>query len=138
MEFNKIIVSFLVLTTVGTSSIIAPSTASAAKWHTGTPKTIRGKWKKAKWFGTGKSRFKFYEIATIGKSTFIAQELGDPYSVNHIKYKKIGKHSYLLSGKEWVYSKKTNHVLVVATKHKLKWRTTYPYNNKNYSPILYR
>lgn len=71
-------------------------------------------------------------------TTFTGFGLGDPFALNRVSYKQYGRYTYLIRGVEFMYSHKVNHVKIVATHYKLKYRTTYPYNDKHYSKVYYR
>lgn len=106
--------------------IVAISPADASSWHTGTPKVLRGNWYRTKHAGTGSNRFSFKTGVKLSKTNFSAYGLGDPFVMNHLKYKKLSKKSYVISGIEYLYSKDARHVKITKSGHKLKWRTTYP------------
>ncbi|MEE8824064.1 hypothetical protein LASUN_11330 [Lentilactobacillus sunkii] len=117
---------------------ISPAPSNAASWHYGTPKILRGTYQRTQYAGSGKYRFKFQTGVRMTPRTFTGFGLGDPFALNRVSYKQYGRYTYLIRGVEFMYSHKVNHVKIVATHYKLKYRTTYPYNDKHYSKVYYR
>lgn len=117
---------FLAVVTLGLITPGLTISSHAATWHQGTPKGLRGNWTRKAHAGLGKNRFAYTEGTRITKTHFSGYGLGDPFSLNHLKYRKLGHHSYALKGKEYIYSHKTNQIKVVRSGQRLKWRITHP------------
>lgn len=91
-KFSKIAVTAMTVLLVGSA---VPTTASAASWHKGTPKALRGSWKRSySQNGTkGTIRFKVTAKAISQSQTGWANT-----SLTNIKYRKVGAGTYKLKG----------------------------------------
>ncbi|NLR31354.1 hypothetical protein [Levilactobacillus tujiorum] len=138
MYIKKFFIASVALGIFG-GSLSLSMTANASNWHSNTPTSIRGTWKKSKKAGSGKYSFKYNYIVRITSHSFAAQGLGDPYYISNVKYKKIGHYSYMFSGKEF-YSRKWQHIKVIATKHTIKFKIVSPKSMamSKYSETAYR
>lgn len=122
-------------------SLVAPlgsQSVQAATWHKGTPKALRGTWQRTEHV-SGKYGFSFKSGIRFQKSHSTTLSLGDPFVMNHLKYKKVGKTAFVLSGIEYLYSKTYRHIKVIKHKNKIKWRCTAPKSySYHYSKWLYK
>lgn len=82
------------LTTIMVGGVAATS-ASAAAWHNGTPKAMRGNWQRSyKDQGT-----KITMHFKVGKKTIsLARGKADATNWTQLKYQKVGRNTYKLKG----------------------------------------
>lgn len=81
----------LAVTFLGIASNQTTSCVQAARWHKGTPKVIRGKYKTHKYGADLMATF------TIRKNTVRYWAAGMPVLNGvHVKYRKLGKNKYQL------------------------------------------
>lgn len=79
----------------------AVNSTSAAVWHQGTPKILRGKWrtKSARESGiTGRAHLHITKHALTNSPKFPPQ---DPNYSNKLHYRYLGKHVYSIVGREY-------------------------------------
>ncbi|WP_283678420.1 hypothetical protein [Lentilactobacillus sp. Marseille-Q4993] len=129
MKLNRIAV-IAGLALGGVTYVSTQQQVDAAGWHKGTPKVLRHH------YTSKRHGISYY--TTIGKAGFDDGGPGDGLHLKNVKYKKVGKHSYIFSGIEYFYSHKRYHIKVVGNSHKVTSRETYPYNNKYWSGWDYR
>jgi len=71
-----------------------PTTANAARWHSGTPKAIRGEFQAKRTGAQG-----FGSRYSITRNQFVIGISNMPTEfINHLKYQKIGNHLYRVKG----------------------------------------
>ncbi|KRO04118.1 hypothetical protein IV54_GL001637 [Levilactobacillus paucivorans] len=91
-KFGKVVFVTLAALLVGGA---IPTSASAAKWHKGSPKALRGNFQ-AKRTSSAEG---FGAAFTLTKSRFEMGVSNMPVQImSHLKYKKVGKHLYRLKG----------------------------------------
>ena len=98
--------------------------ADAATWHKGTPKVLRGKYKRGR---AARSGAQTWIRIDVNKSAYeFAQPASPVQVVKHVSYKKLGKHTYklrgtgirsgyYLGGKTSMTLKKSGHRVVLGT-----------------------
>ncbi|KRN02644.1 hypothetical protein FD13_GL001634 [Levilactobacillus senmaizukei DSM 21775 = NBRC 103853] len=70
------------------------TTANASRWHSGTPKAIRGEFQAKRTGAQG-----FGSRYSITRNQFVIGISNMPTEfINHLKYQKIGKHLYRVKG----------------------------------------
>ncbi len=91
-KFGRVVLVMLTTLLIGGAF---PTSASAAKWHKGSPKALRGNFQ-AKRTSSAEG---FGAAFTLIKSRFEMGVSNMPVQImSHLKYKKIGKHLYRLKG----------------------------------------
>lgn len=134
---SKLTTSLAVTTGVAALLLLGgrPATAHATTWHAGVPSALRGIWQRTAYAGTGKNRFSFKTGIYLTRRHFTAFGLGDPFVLNHLKYHKVRHNVYAVKGVEYLYSHKVNHIQLVKTGHRLKYKITLPKAYRSgYSP----
>ncbi|WP_203638650.1 hypothetical protein [Levilactobacillus wangkuiensis] len=127
-KFSKIAVTVMTVLLVGGA---VPTTASAAYWHKGTPKVLRGHWKSKSFNYNGN---KAHNGWIVGKKTITSASESMPVQVwKNLKYKKAGKGTYKFKGTcyQGVTKVSNPHIKMVKKnnhlKFKISWSSSYSY-----------
>ena len=91
------------------------TTANASSWHRGAPKIARGTWSDEWNYPKGGE----YDILYISKHKLIFDD-NTPY-LTHLKYKKIGYHTYKFRGYEFELGHNQSTAAMYFTKHTVRF-----------------
>lgn len=127
-KIRKITVA--VMTTLLVAGAV-PTTANAATWHKGTPKALRGNWKRS-YNDRGTKVTIHFDIKS--KSMSIDRPGWASENWSNLKYQKVGSGTYKLKGTYrdgGMLTKKNSHMKLVKKSGKItyknSWSSSYAY-----------
>jgi len=127
-KFSKIAVSAMTVLLVGGA---VPTTASAATWHKGTPRALRGNWKRS-YNDCGSKVTINFRIKS--KSMSVSRPDWAVESWSNLKYQKVGASTYKIKGtyrNGSMLTEKNSHMKLVKKSGKVtyknSWSSSYSY-----------
>ncbi|WP_057878191.1 hypothetical protein [Levilactobacillus paucivorans] len=126
-KFSKIAVTAVTVLLVGGA---VPTTASAASWHKGTPKALRGSWKRSYKQNGAKQTIHFKVTA---KSIAEYRTGWASTNLTNVKYQKVSAGTYKLKGTyhNGNLTKKNSHMKIKKSHgkvtYKFSWSSSYSY-----------
>lgn len=120
----------LTVLTMGVVTTTTTTQAEAASWHAGTPKALRGTWHRT-YHNQGTKIGMHFKVS--GKSIDLARKHHTESKWTNLKYRQIGKGTYLLVGtyKTGELKEKSSRLKIIQKKNQLKfknaWSSKYEY-----------
>ncbi|MCI1554363.1 MAG: hypothetical protein LKH74_10625 [Levilactobacillus sp.] len=126
-KFSKVAMTAMLVLLVGGA---VPTTASAATWHKGTPKALRGNWKRS-YNDRGSKVTIHFRIKS--KSMDISRPGWAVESWSNLKYRKVGAGTYKIKGtyrNGGMLAQKNSHMKVKKSHSKVTYKNSW---SKSYS-----